>query len=152
MVIITEDQEPESPKTSKSTVNPNSKPSKPTSNPNPNSQTQNPFAFWFYFTLSISLITFLFTSFSSLSPQDPKSWFISLPNSLRQHYSNGRTIKVQTTPNQSPIEVFVSENGQFSSSENVVVVHGLGLSSYSYSEIIRVLGSKGVHFNAFDLP
>ncbi|KAK6233122.1 hypothetical protein SCA6_003195 [Theobroma cacao] len=159
MAIITEEQEPESPKTrenkkppKKPTSNPNSKPSKPASNPNPNSQTQSPFAFWFYFTLTISLITFLFVSFSSLSPPDPKSWFLSLPSSLRQHYSNGRIIKVQTTPNQSPIEVFVTENGQFSSSENVVVVHGLGLSSFSYSEIIRLLGSKGVHVIALDLP
>ncbi|XVE63007.1 hypothetical protein DITRI_Ditri06bG0165100 [Diplodiscus trichospermus] len=159
MAIITEEVEPESPKTrenqkipKKPTSNSNSKPSKPTSDPNPTPQTQNPFAFWFYFTLSISIITFLFMSFSSLSPQDPKSWFLSLPNSLRQHYSNGRIIKVQTTPNQSPIEVFVSDNGQFSSSENVVIVHGLGLSSYSYSEVIRLLGSKGVHVTAFDLP
>ncbi|MBA0874882.1 hypothetical protein Goshw_023469 [Gossypium schwendimanii] len=155
MAIITEEVEPESPKTrvDKKT------PPKPTFNPNPvssksdpNSQTQNPFAFWFYFTLTISLITFLFVSFSSLSPQDPKYWFLSLPNSLRQHYSNGRIIKVQTSPNQSPIEVFVSENGQFSSSENVLVVHGLGLSSYSYREMIRALGSKGVRVIAIDLP
>ncbi|OMO99189.1 protein AUXIN RESPONSE 4 [Corchorus olitorius] len=157
MAIITE--EPESPKASenkkppkKPTSNESSKPSKPTSNPNPNSQTQSPFAFWFYFTLTISLITFLFVCFSSLSPQDPKSWFLSLPNSLRQHYSNGRTIKVQTSPNQSPIEVFVSESGQFSSSENVVIVHGLGLSSFSYGEMIKLLGSKGVHVVAIDLP
>ncbi|XP_022743478.1 protein AUXIN RESPONSE 4-like [Durio zibethinus] len=158
MAIITEGIEPGSQKTrgnekppEKPTLNPNSKPSKPTSKPSPSSQTRNPFAFWFCFPLSVFLITF-FVSFSSLSPQDPRSWFLSLPNSLRQHYSNGRTIKVQINPNQSPSEIFVSENGQFSSSENVVVVHGLGLSSYSYREMIRVLGTKGVHVVAFDLP
>lgn len=37
-------------------------------------------------------------------------------------------------------------------SENVVLVHGLGLSSYSFREVIRVLGSKGVHVVAIDLP
>ncbi|KAK8542367.1 hypothetical protein V6N13_137060 [Hibiscus sabdariffa] len=160
MAIITEEVEPESPPKTrenekiprKPASNPTSEPSKSTPKPNLNPQTQNPFAFWFYFTLGISLVTFLFVSFSSLSPQDPKSWFLSLPNSLRQHYSNGRTIKVQTSPNESPIEVFVSENGQFSSSENVMVVHGLGLSSYSYREMIKVLGSKGVHVIALDLP
>ncbi|XVF31334.1 hypothetical protein REPUB_Repub16aG0136700 [Reevesia pubescens] len=33
-----------------------------------------------------------------------------------------------------------------------MVIHGLGLSSYSYSEMIRFLGSKGVHVIALDLP
>ncbi|KAE8679292.1 Protein AUXIN RESPONSE 4 [Hibiscus syriacus] len=56
------------------------------------------------------------------------------------------------SPNQSPIEVFVSENSQFLSSENVMVVHGLGLSPYSYREMIKVLGSKGVHVIALGLP
>ncbi|KAE8686636.1 Protein AUXIN RESPONSE 4 [Hibiscus syriacus] len=153
MAIITEEVEPESPKENqKIPKNPTPEPSKSTPKPTINTQTQNPFAFWFYFTFGISLITFLFVSFSSLSPQDPKSWFLSLPYPLRLHYSNGRIIKVQTSPNQSPIEVFVSENGQLSSSENVMVVHGLGLSSYSYREMIKVLGSKGVHVIALDLP
>ncbi|XP_038998252.1 protein AUXIN RESPONSE 4-like isoform X2 [Hibiscus syriacus] len=156
MAIITEEVEPESPPRTKGNKkipkNPTPEPSKSTPKPTINTQTQNPFAFWFYFTFGISLITFLFVSFSSLPPQDPKSWFLSLPYPLRQHYSNGRIIKVQTSPNQSPIEVFVSENGQFSSSENVMIVHGLGLSSYSYREMIKVLGSKGVHVIALDLP
>lgn len=37
-------------------------------------------------------------------------------------------------------------------SENVVLVHGLGLSSYSFGEILRSLGDKGVHAVAIDLP
>lgn len=37
-------------------------------------------------------------------------------------------------------------------SENVVFVHGLGLSSYSFREIVRSLGAKGVHAVAIDLP
>lgn len=37
-------------------------------------------------------------------------------------------------------------------SENVVIVHGFGLSSYSFSKVIGSLGSKGVHVVAIDLP
>ncbi|GLT94931.1 hypothetical protein SLE2022_126420 [Rubroshorea leprosula] len=148
MAIITEEQEPDSPKRQNI-----SEPPKPTSSSsqNPKPQTENPFAFWFYFTVTVSLITLLFSFHSFLSPEDPKSWFLSLPGSLRQHYSNGRIIKVQTGPNQSPIEVFFVEHGA-SVAENVVIVHGLGLSSYSYRDMIRSLGSKGVRVVAIDLP
>ncbi|XP_030529975.1 protein AUXIN RESPONSE 4 [Rhodamnia argentea] len=111
----------------------------------------NPFVFWFYFTLAVSLITLFFVSLSSFSPQDPKSWFLSLPTNLRQHYSKGRTIKVQIYPNSSPVEVFAIENGP-SSAENVLIVHGLGASSYSFSRVLQSLGSKDIHAIAIDLP
>ncbi|XP_022146015.1 protein AUXIN RESPONSE 4 [Momordica charantia] len=117
----------------------------------PPSRTPNPFTFWFYFTLIVSIVTYFFASLPSLSPQDPKSWFLSLPTSLRHHYSKGRLLKVQINPNLSPIEVFAIENGS-KGSENVVVVHGLGLSSYSFRKVLESLGSKGVHAVAFDLP
>lgn len=150
MAIITEEEEPKSPENQKIPEPP--KPNSPSNQtPKPKPQTENPFTFWFFFTLAVSLITVLFSSFSSLRPQDPKSWFLSLPNSLRQHYSSGRIIKVQTGPEQSPIEVFFVENGPLIG-ENVVLVHGLGLSSYSYRDMIRSLGSKGVRVVAIDLP
>ncbi|KAG2685692.1 hypothetical protein I3843_10G130800 [Carya illinoinensis] len=152
MAIITEEQDqPQSPKRSHSQTQPR-RSDKPISTPNSKSQTANPFTFWFYFTLLVSLTTLVFISLSYLSPhQDPKSWFLSLPNNLRQHYSKGRIIKVQTSPKQAPIEVFTMEHGPVGS-ENVVLVHGLGLSSYSFREVISILGSKGVHAVAIDLP
>ncbi|KAK7337785.1 hypothetical protein VNO77_18372 [Canavalia gladiata] len=113
--------------------------------------TNNPFPFWFYFTVFISLITLVFVFTSSLSPQDTKTWFLSLPTSLRQHFSEGRIIKVQPHPNQPPLEVFTLEEGP-TASENVVILHGQGLSSYSYRQVINFLGSKGVHVIAIDLP
>nr|POE93684.1 protein auxin response 4 [Quercus suber] len=80
---------------------------------------------------------------------------LSLPRapatSATPHYSKGRIVKVQTSPNQAPIEVFTVEHGPVAS-ENVVLVHGLGLSSYSFREVIRILGSKGVHVVAIDFP
>ncbi|PRQ42196.1 putative alpha/Beta hydrolase [Rosa chinensis] len=164
MVIITEeeDNQKRDPKPSSSTKPTHrSKQSKPTpSSPSPTptpppskppQEVQSPFAFWFYFTITVSIITFFFISFSSLSPQDPKSWFLSLPTSLRQFYSKGRTIKVQTHPDQSAFEVFTAEKG-VTESEKVIIVHGLGLSSYSFRKVIEALGSRGVHVVAFDLP
>ncbi|KAI9182512.1 hypothetical protein LWI28_026080 [Acer negundo] len=83
--------------------------------------------------------------------KDPKQWFLSLPSSLRHHYSSGRIIKVQTKPNRSPIELFTFRNG-VKSTETVLVVHGLGLSSFSFRGMVDSLGSRGVRVIAVDLP
>lgn len=58
---------------------------------------------------------------------------------------------MQISGNLSPIEVFAVENGA-KGNENVVIVHGLGLSSYSFRKVLDSLGSKGVRALAFDLP
>uniref|UniRef100_A0A5B7C270 AB hydrolase-1 domain-containing protein n=1 Tax=Davidia involucrata TaxID=16924 RepID=A0A5B7C270_DAVIN len=151
MAIITEEPEPSHPpKPLSPTPTPTSihKPTSPSTQP---TTTPNPFTFWFYFTLSVSLITLLFVFFSSLTPQDPKTWFLSLPTNLRQHYAKGRTIKVQTTPNHPPIEVFAFQDGPIKS-DNVLIVHGLGCTSYTFRQIVKSLGLKGVHAVAIDLP
>ncbi|KAK0599433.1 hypothetical protein LWI29_005240 [Acer saccharum] len=145
MAIITEEpeQEPQQPI------------QKPKANPTNTTKPQNntnPFTFWFYFTLSVSLVTLIFISLSSLSSsQDPKQWFLSLPSSLRRHYSSGRIIKVQMSPNRSPIELFTFQNG-VKSTENVLIVHGLGVSSFSFRGMVESLGSRGVRVIAVDLP
>ncbi|KAK7284662.1 hypothetical protein RJT34_19412 [Clitoria ternatea] len=151
MAIITEEEphqhHQQQPKRSKIPTKP--KPpliSTPTHPPN------NPFSFWFYFTLSVSLITLLFVFSCSLSPQDTKTWFLSLPTTLRQHYSKGRTIKVHTVPNQPPIQVFTFQQGPLTASENILILHGQALSSHSYLQIINFLASKGLHVTAIDLP
>lgn len=155
MAIITEEQDQQEPKAQQSQKRPaNPVKTKPSASSRTNEHQSlgiNPFSFWFYFTLSVSLITLLLLSISSLSPQDTKSWFLSLPDTLRQHYSKGRSIKVQTRPNQPPTEVFTVEEGP-KASENVIIVHGLGLSSYSYRQVIKSLGAKGVRVVALDLP
>ncbi|CAK7340708.1 unnamed protein product [Dovyalis caffra] len=169
MAIITEepeiqpqnDQEPTEEPTSPS-KDPKRKPKpKPKTQTKPQTQTQtqtrtqnNPFVFWFYFTISVSLITLLAIGLSSLSSNpDPKTFFLSLSTPLRQHYSKGRTIKVQLAQNQPSSEVFVLESGKKDSvSEKVVIVHGLGLSSFSFRKVLDFLGLKGVHGVVFDLP
>ncbi|XP_028770824.1 protein AUXIN RESPONSE 4 [Neltuma alba] len=155
MAIITEEHDQQEPEPQQSQKRPvNSHKTKPSARSRTNEQQSfgiNPFSFWFYFTLSVSLITLLLLSISSLPPQDTKSWFLSLPLPLRQHYSKGRSIKVQTRSNQAPTEVFTVEEGPIAS-ENVIIVHGLGLSSYSYRQLIKSLGAKEVHVVALDLP
>ncbi|CAN4111131.1 unnamed protein product [Withania somnifera] len=89
---------------------------------------------------------------TSLYPQDPKTWFLSLPPNLRQHYSKGRNIKVQTTPNQPQIEVFSIQEGPSKSSDHVLIVHGLGCSSFAFQKVVNFLGFRGVHAVAIDLP
>ncbi|KAF8117989.1 hypothetical protein N665_0007s0038 [Sinapis alba] len=144
MAIITEEEE------ETKTIDPPG--SKESTMKNPKPQSQSPFPFWFYFTIIFSLGTLFFVSLSLYSSQnDPRSWFLSLPPALRQHYSDGRTIKVQVNPDESPIEVFVAESGPIQA-ENVIIVHGLGLSSYAFREMIQSLGSKGIHGVAIDLP
>ncbi|ESW19043.1 hypothetical protein PHAVU_006G091800 [Phaseolus vulgaris] len=153
MAIITEEPEPELQQ--RQQEQPRKPKSKPPSSPPPQSNTDNsnnnPFSFWFYFILSVSLLSLIFVFTSSLSPRDPKAWFLTLPTSLRHHYSNGRAIKVQTHPNETPIQVFTFQEG-LTSSENVVIVHGQGLSSYSYRQLAKSLAAEGVHVTTVDLP
>ncbi|KAK1582421.1 hypothetical protein Q3G72_014778 [Acer saccharum] len=84
---------------------------------------------------------------SSLFSKTPDN----LPSSLRRHYSSGRIIKVQMSPNRSPIELFTFQNG-VKSTENVLIVHGLGVSSFSFRGMVESLGSRGVRVIAVDLP
>ncbi|PHT41327.1 Protein AUXIN RESPONSE 4 [Capsicum baccatum] len=156
MAIITEEPDSPTPKKQQKPLKPTSrtpqsttpKPTKSTKTTN----TTNPFHFWFYFTISVSLITLIFMILTSLYPQDPKTWFLSLPPNLRQHYSKGRNIKVQTTPNQPQIEVFAIQEGPSKASDQVLIVHGLGCSSFAFQKVVSFLGVRGVHAVAIDLP
>ncbi|CAN0914259.1 Protein AUXIN RESPONSE 4 [Linum grandiflorum] len=150
MAIITEEPEPEpSPPVVKT---PSPKPNKPTSAAQ--SKNSSPFAFWFYFTLGVSIITLSTVFLSSFSQSsDPKSFFLSLPSPLRSHYSNGRIVKVQLAQSQKPVEVFVFQGKKISrGSENVLIVHGLGLNSFSFRKFVNSLASRGIHGVAFDVP
>ncbi|KAK4739239.1 hypothetical protein R3W88_002936 [Solanum pinnatisectum] len=156
MAIITEEPDSRSPLKQRKPLKPTSKPSQSTA-PKPIKSTKttnatNPFHFWFYFTISVSLVTLIFMILTSLYPQDPKTWFLSLPLNLRQHYGKGRNIKVQTAPNQPQIEVFAIQEGPSKSSDQVLIVHGLGCSSFAFQKVVNFLGVRGVHAVAIDLP
>ncbi|KAF6162781.1 hypothetical protein GIB67_029050 [Kingdonia uniflora] len=112
------------------------------------------FTFWAYFTLLVSLITLLFIFINYLTPIDDKSWFLSLPTDVRLHYSKGRTIKVQTTYDGSPFQVFAIKNGPRASErpETVFLIHGFGCTSYSFRNVVRSLGLNGFRAVAIDLP
>jgi pimeloyl-ACP methyl ester carboxylesterase len=149
MAIITEQQQPNQQHSTKTKTKTKSSHKPTTKQPQ---QPNNSLSFWFYFTLSISLITlfFIFTS-SSISPQ--KS-FLNLPTTLRQHYSNGRTIKVQIHPNQPLIQLFTFQLAPTTPtpSETVLILHGQALSSYSYRNLIQSLSTQGVRVIAIDIP
>ncbi|KAL3636160.1 hypothetical protein CASFOL_020707 [Castilleja foliolosa] len=159
MVIITEEPEPSKPqlRKSKAKPKPQPQPTSPPSQPPPSAAAAttspvNPFQFWFYSILIVSLTTLFFTILSYLSPQDPKTWFINLPPILRTHYSSGRTIKVQTAPNLPQIELFSVQQGPIDSDSRVLIVHGIGCSSFAFKNVITSLGNKNVHSVAIDLP
>ncbi|KAL5060989.1 hypothetical protein RYX36_032593 [Vicia faba] len=115
----------------------------------PTKTTPNQLSFCLYFTLPISLITlyYLFTS-------SPQTSFLNLPTTLRHHYSNGRFIKLQTRPNQQPINIFTFQPPPLTPtpSETVLILHGQALSSYSYRNLVHALCTKGVRVIAVDLP
>eukprot|EP00262_Sarcandra_glabra_P008266 TRINITY_DN21594_c0_g1_i1.p1 TRINITY_DN21594_c0_g1~~TRINITY_DN21594_c0_g1_i1.p1 ORF type:complete len:471 (-),score=55.28 TRINITY_DN21594_c0_g1_i1:322-1734(-) len=150
MATITEEEEEEH-QQQKHTNIPQKKEEPNSSKPSNLDARSNPFAFWAYLTLCVSLITFLFVTLSSLTVKDEKSWFLSLPEDLRLHYSKGKTIKVQTKTNHPPIEVFAIEFGP-RDAETLVIVHGLGCSSYSFRHVVRSLGASGFRAIAIDLP
>ncbi|XP_058073712.1 protein AUXIN RESPONSE 4 isoform X2 [Magnolia sinica] len=143
MATITEEEEKEEQNQNKS------------ENPNPKQDktkfSQIAFSFWAYFTFSVSLLALLFSSLSSLSPQNEKSWFLSLPDDLRLHHSKGKTIKVQLNPNTLPFQIFAVEYGP-RRAEAVLIVHGFGSNSYSFRHVVRSLGSAGFRAVAIDLP
>ncbi|KAH6772501.1 hypothetical protein C2S51_010905 [Perilla frutescens var. frutescens] len=153
MAIITQD--PDSPQPlrhRKPTSKPDAPPSEPSSTSKSSEATVNPFPFWFYFTIFVSLITLLCVLISSLSPQDPKTWFLNLPPILRRHYSNGRTIKVQTAPNHPQVEVFSIQQGPVNADSRVLIVHGVGCSSFAFQDVVKSLGRRDVRSVAVDLP
>ncbi|KAL8527992.1 hypothetical protein ACS0TY_005707 [Phlomoides rotata] len=162
MAIITEEPESPRPRLRKSKPNSksNSKPTSPPPQPPPSATptksaaapSANPFPFWFYFTIVVSLITLSCVLLSSLSPQDPRTWFLNLPPILRNHYSNGRTIKVQTAPNHPQVEVFSIQQGPINSDSRVLIVHGIGCSSFAFQDVVKFLARRNVHTVAIDLP
>ncbi|XP_068647837.1 protein AUXIN RESPONSE 4-like [Aristolochia californica] len=150
MAIITEIHNDKEEKPSTSSSSEERKHSLPPPHPPPDSS-PNPFIFWFYFTLCVSLIAAIVAAVYSLLPQDEKSWFLSLPDDLRLHYSNGKTIKVQINPGRSPIEIFAIETGP-RDGETLVLIHGFGSSSFSFRKLLQALGSNGFRAVAIDLP
>ncbi|ERN00830.1 protein AUXIN RESPONSE 4 [Amborella trichopoda] len=121
------------------------------SNPKSGELSANVFTFWAYFTAVVSLITVVFIALSFLVQEDDKSWFLSLSPDLRSHFTSGKLIKAQIGSDQQSIQVFVVEDGP-RDGETVVLLHGLGCSSYSFRRIIASLALKGFHVIAIDLP
>lgn len=120
--------------------------------------TREPFTFWFYVTLAVSLITGFFYSGKFLSSNvvdgdgENSSWFRSLPPALRDHYSDGVFVKAHfSSSSLLPTQVFTVDRGD-KSEEPVLLIHGLGSSSFSFRRILANLQSNGFRAVALDLP
>uniref|UniRef100_A0A1D1YBD3 Protein AUXIN RESPONSE 4 n=1 Tax=Anthurium amnicola TaxID=1678845 RepID=A0A1D1YBD3_9ARAE len=109
------------------------------------------FSFWARLTLLVSAVTLLAAFLYSFRPKDDRSWFLGLPHDLRRHYSQGRLIKAQVGPGGPSVEVFAVEHGP-RGGETILLLHGLGCSSYSFRDVLRSLGSRGLRAVAIDLP
>ncbi|KAJ0973598.1 hypothetical protein J5N97_015563 [Dioscorea zingiberensis] len=104
--------------------------------------------FWAYLTVSVSLLAFFL---SSISTPSPHSWFLSLPDDLRSHYSISKPIKAYLAPHLPPVNVFAAEQGP-RDAETVLLLHGLASSSFSFRHVIRSLSSRSIRAVAVDLP
>ncbi|KAK8933258.1 Protein AUXIN RESPONSE 4 [Platanthera zijinensis] len=117
----------------------------------PSSSPFKAFAFWGYFTVAVSIVTLLFVSLPCIERTDQRSWFLSLPDGLLRHYSSGKLIKVNPPSGGAPTQVFAVEIGP-REAETVLLLHGLGCSSYSFRRILHSLSAGGLRVVAVDLP
>ncbi|WOK93053.1 protein AUXIN RESPONSE 4 isoform X1 [Canna indica] len=105
------------------------------------------FTFWAYLALFVSLIAVLLPSPSPSS--DARSWFLSLPDDLRLHHARGKLIKAHAAA--STLQVFAVEAGP-PDGDSVLLLHGLGCSSFSFRRVLPSLASGGLRAVAVDLP
>ncbi|KAJ6806240.1 protein AUXIN RESPONSE 4 isoform X1 [Iris pallida] len=117
---------------------------KPPKDPTPPPSIKKALSFWFYFTISISLLTLLLLPFLRRTPTATS--FLRFPDHLRRHYSAGRLLKIQ------PFELFVADSGASASAETVLLLHGLGSSSFSFRRVLPALAGAGLRAVAVDLP
>ncbi|CAD5196031.1 protein AUXIN RESPONSE 4-like isoform X1 [Musa acuminata AAA Group] len=109
------------------------------------------FAFWAYLAVVVSLLALLLPS-PSPSSSDRRSWFLSLPDDLRQHHGRGKLLKAHAAaPSRPPLQVFAVEAGP-RDGDVVLLLHGLGCSSYSFRRVLPSLASGGYRAVAIDLP
>ncbi|KAL0364801.1 UNVERIFIED_CONTAM: protein AUXIN RESPONSE 4 [Sesamum angustifolium] len=147
MAIITEEPDSPEPPLRKRRPEPKCKPTSPPSQPASTSTstksatpTTNPFHFWFCFTFIVSLVTLFCFLLTSLSPKDPKTWFLSLPPILRNHYSNGRTIKVAVLLLFKDVVKFL---GRKDVHAVAIDLPGSGFSDKSIAVVEEIVGGTG---------
>lgn len=114
-------------------------------------QSTTVFAFWAYFVAVVSLVALVLVFTSSVLPLDAKAEYFAMPDEVRQHLTSGKLLKIELGADQEPLKVFVREEGSLGG-ESVVLVHGLGASSFLYRRVIPRLVSLGLHVIAMDFP
>ncbi|KAJ7531912.1 hypothetical protein O6H91_14G064100 [Diphasiastrum complanatum] len=111
----------------------------------------NAFVFWAYFVGFVSVLTLALAIISNLGSLDEKGEFLAMPLAVRQHFSKGRMIKVEMGARRQPMKVFVRAEGPLEG-EAILMIHGIGGSSFLYRKVIPLLAAHGHYAIAVDLP
>ncbi|KAG0624493.1 hypothetical protein M758_3G252100 [Ceratodon purpureus] len=114
---------------------------------------ENPFFFWLGFMSIISVVMLVFVLGTSVLNWNDSIEILSMPAGVREHFEAGKLVKVEVGRDRSPVKVFVRGEGEVSSgSEVVVLLHGLGASSFLYRKVVSGLAERGICGVAVDLP
>ena len=114
---------------------------------------ENPFFFWLWFVCIVSIIMLFFVAGSSIVNRNDKIEILSMPSGVREHFEAGKLVKVEVGRDRSPVKVFVRASGEpRSGAETVLLLHGLGSSSFLYRKLISLLAVRQICAVAVDLP
>ncbi|GAQ81828.1 alpha/beta-Hydrolases superfamily protein [Klebsormidium nitens] len=105
--------------------------------------------FWLVFLLIVALVTIVLL----LCP--PGIWtgnpaFNAMPVVLLQHSAKGFNVKI-SDPDGASVKVFAIADGPVEA-ETVLLLHGLGTSSFLYRNVISELAKKGLRAVSLDFP
>lgn len=110
---------------------------------------ENPFFFWLWFMAIVSLIMLVFVTGKTILNRSENIEILSMPSGVRAHFEAGRLVKVEVGRDRTSLKLFVRASGE---GETVLLLHGLGSSSYSYRKLVSLLSSQKLSAIAVDLP
>lgn len=114
---------------------------------------ENPFFFWLWFMSVISAVMVVFVLGTSVVNRGESIEALAMPAGVREHFEAGKMVKVEVGRDRRPVKVFVRASGEGRvGDETVLLLHGLGASSFLYRKVITLLAAREVCAVAVDLP
>lgn len=114
---------------------------------------ENPFFFWLWFMGIMSTIMLVFVVGTSILNSNVKIEILSMPTGVREHFEAGKQVKVEVGRDRSPVKMFVRASvDPHAGAETVLLLHGLGSSSFLYRQLLPLLAAKQLAAVAVDLP